>query len=312
MSQDGLRILFAGTPEFAVPPLAALIEAGHPVIAVLTQPDRPAGRGRQVRPSPVKAFASRHGLEVLQPARLRDPSVTATLEALRVDLMVVAAYGLILPPDTLGLPRHGCWNIHASLLPRWRGAAPIARAIEAGDTETGVCIMRMEAGLDTGPVYACERTPISADDTAGTLHDRLSEMGASVLMRCIGQLLAGDLPEPVPQGKTGVTYANKVEKPEARIDWDQPAVGLERRIRAFNPWPVAWCELGGERLRIWRASALPRESPAAPGQVLSAGPEGIDVGTAAGVLRLLEVQRPGGRPLPAGEYLRARPLVPAT
>jgi methionyl-tRNA formyltransferase len=310
-SQPALRILFAGTPEFAVPALERLISAGLAPVGVLTQPDRPAGRGRRLQASPVKSCAQAHHLPVLQPATLRDSATVSQLAAFSADLMVVAAYGLILPQDVLDLPRHGCWNIHASLLPRWRGAAPIQRAIEAGDGEAGICIMQMDAGLDTGPVHTCRSTPIADDETGGSLHDRLAGMGADGLLECIGQLLDGRLPQPRPQDEREATYARKVEKAEAQIDWTRPAAELERRVRAFNPWPVAWCELGGERLRVWRAAALPRERQCTPGQVLAATDDGIDVSAGEGALRLLEVQRPGGRRLAAADYLRARPIQPA-
>jgi methionyl-tRNA formyltransferase len=307
-SHRELRILFAGTPEFAVPALERLIHTGLAPVGVLTQPDRPAGRGRALQASPVKSCARAHQLTVLQPATLRDPAVVDLLAAMQADLMVVAAYGLILPQDVLDLPRHGCWNIHASLLPRWRGAAPVQRAIEAGDPESGVCIMQMEAGLDTGPVFTCCSMPITEDDTGGSLHDRLAEMGADALMDCIARLLDGSLPRPQPQDDRKATYARKVEKSEAQIDWTRPAAELERRVRAFNPWPVAWCELNGERLRVWRAAIHQRHLQATPGQVLAADDNGIEVCTGEGSLRLLEVQRPGGRRMAAADYLRARPI----
>jgi methionyl-tRNA formyltransferase len=307
-----LRILFAGTPEFAVPALKALIDAGLPPVTVLTQPDRPAGRGRKLQPSPVKACAQKQGIEVLQPETLRGSGILAALQRLEADLMVVAAYGLILPQDILDLPRFGCWNIHASLLPRWRGAAPIQRAIEAGDEETGVCIMQMEAGLDTGPVYARRCTRIRDDETGGSLHDRLASMGADALLACVKQLIEQRLPAPEPQNHALATYAHKLDKAEARIDWTLPAVQLERRVRAFNPWPVAWCELRGERLRVWRARAIETGSTLGPpGQVIAAGAGGIDISAGQGGLRLLEVQRPGGRRMPAADFLRAHGLTPA-
>jgi methionyl-tRNA formyltransferase len=259
-ADSALRILFAGTPDFAVPALQALIDSGCAPVAVLTQPDRPAGRGRQLQASPVKRCALAHGIEVLQPHTLRDEDTVQALQTYAADLMVVAAYGLILPQAVLDLPRQGCWNIHASLLPRWRGAAPIQRAIQAGDTETGVCIMRMEAGLDTGPVFMRQRAEITAEDTGGSLHDRLARLGADCLLQCIRQWLENRLPDPEPQDERLATYARKLEKREARIDWDRPAAELERQVRAFDPWPVAWCELGGERLRVWRAAVLGPQS----------------------------------------------------
>jgi methionyl-tRNA formyltransferase len=309
VSASELRILFAGTPEFSVPALEALAESGRVPIAVLTQPDRPSGRGRKIVASPVKQCAADRGITVWQPASLRDENVQQALADLNADLMVVVAYGLILPQAVLDLPRHGCWNIHASLLPRWRGAAPIQRTIEAGDTETGVCIMRMEAGLDTGPVYRRERIPIAPEDTGGSLHDKLSTLGAEALMHCLGQLEQGTLPEPEPQNDALATYARKLDKAEARIDWSEPADMIARKVRAFNPWPVAWCEVGGARLRVWQALGLGASTDVPAGTIQAAGDDGIDVATGRGVLRLLEVQRPGGRPMSAAAYLHAHPIA---
>ena len=305
MSASVLRILFAGTPDFSVPALQELIDTGHPPVAVLTQPDRPAGRGRKILASPVKQCAGSHGIPVLQPASLRDPGCQRKLADLEADLMVVVAYGLILPQVVLDLPRFGCWNIHGSLLPRWRGAAPVQRAIEAGDAETGVCIMHMEAGLDTGPVYHRLAIPVGPAETGGSLHATLSVLGAGALLHCIRQLERGTLPEPEPQNDDRATYAHKIVKSEARIDWREPAGLIERKIRAFNPWPVAWCEMGGERLRVWRAEVARESTTAKPGDVLSANERGIEIATVQGVLRLLEVQRPGGRAMPVAAYLRA-------
>lgn len=304
-----LRIVFAGTPEFAVPALQALIDAGHPPTAVLTQPDRRAGRGRKLQASPVKQCALEHDLPVLQPRSLREPEILQRLDAFRPDLMIVAAYGLILPQAVLDLPRHGCWNIHASLLPRWRGAAPIQRCIQAGDRQTGICIMRMEAGLDTGPVYFREAIALKKEETGGSLHDRLAPLGASLLMTSIEALLDGTLPEPEPQDERLATYAGKLEKSEARIDWSLPAMDLARQVRAFNPWPVAWCELEGERLRVWSAEPIgDGQQLGPPGQVVAADETGIDICASSGGLRLLEVQRPGGRRMPVADYLRAHSI----
>jgi len=304
-----LGIVFAGTPAFAVPALAALLSNGFRPLAVLTQPDRPAGRGRRLHASPVKLAAEVAGLSVLQPQTLKDPGVRQTLEDLHPDLIVVVAYGLILPTGILALPRHGCWNIHASLLPRWRGAAPIQRAIEAGDAETGVCIMHMDEGLDTGPVFKRTAIPIAPDETGGSLHDKLAELGADTLLACVRELQEGGLSAPLAQATTGVSYASKLNKSEAELDWRQHAVALERKVRAFNPNPVAWCDLAGERTRIWSARALDVESAGGPGALTAANSLGIDVATGKGELRLLRLQRPGGKEVTAAEYLRTRPLV---
>ena len=300
-----MRIVFAGTPGFAVPSLRAVAARGE-VVAVYTQPDRPAGRGRQVAFSPVKAEALERGIEVFQPATLRSEEAQEQLRALAPDLLVVVAYGLILPRAVLDIPRFGCWNVHASLLPRWRGAAPIQRAIEAGDAETGVCLMWMAEGLDTGPVLLSQSTPIGAEETGGQLHDRLADLGAQVLSDGLGLLRAGIRPQPRPQPAEGVTYARKLDKAEAKLDWSQPAAQLANRVRAFNPWPVAEAELAGERVRIHAASALQASHDAAPGTVLAAGREGIDVACGEGALRLLQVQRPGGKAIAAADYLNAR------
>ncbi len=302
-----MRILYAGTPGFAVPPLRALIEAGHPPAAVMTQPDRPAGRGRQLQASPVKQVAIDADVPVHQPHSL-NPSFIDWLRAQQPDLLIVVAYGLILPAGVLAVPRHGCWNVHASLLPRWRGAAPIQRAIEAGDAETGVCIMQMDAGLDTGPVLARRATSIGPDETAGELHDRLAELGSGALLDTLEALLRGQPPEPVPQPAQGVTYARKLDKTEAEIAWSDDAMTIERRVRAFNPWPVAWCDIDGERTRVWAARAEPAAGTASPGEIVRADPSGIRVATGNGVLALLRLQRPGGKPVTAADYLNARSL----
>jgi len=300
-----LRILFAGTPEFALPALQTLIESGCDIVAVLTQPDRPAGRGKQLRASPVKQLALENGLDVLQPESLKDTAWQEKLAALHPDLMVVVAYGLMIPAWLLELPPHGCWNIHASLLPRWRGAAPIQRAIEAGDEQTGVCIMQIELTLDTGPVYQCLATTIEPDDTAGTLHDRLSVLGASALGNCLEMLAANALPAPVAQDNDRAVYAAKLSKAEAQLDWNLPAAVLERRIRAFNPWPVAWCEMNGERVRIWRAAVADDAVDCKPGE-LYAGRRALLVGTSDKALNILELQRPGGQRMTAEQYLNAQ------
>jgi len=302
------KLVFAGTPDFAVPGLRACIEAGE-VVAVYTQPDRPAGRGRKLAPSPAKQAALAAGIPVEQPESLKTPEAQARLRDYAPDLMVVIAYGLILPRKVLTIPRLGCWNVHASLLPRWRGAAPIQRAILAGDAETGVCLMQMEPGLDTGPVLLSEATPIRADHTGGTLHDRLAEMGAQMLAAGLRHVIAGETLHATPQPETGATYAHKLEKSEAELDFSRPAVELERKVRAFDPWPVAEAVLAGERVRVWAASALPatlEHAGKSPGAIVSASKLGIDIACGEGVLRILKLQRAGGRVVDAADYVNAR------
>lgn len=307
---DTLRIVFAGTPEFAVPSLAAALASKHTVVGVWTQPDRPAGRGRQLTASPVKQVAMRHELPVFQPATLKTSEAQAELAALKPDLMIVVAYGLILPKAVLAIPHFGCWNVHASLLPRWRGAAPIQRAIEAGDAETGVCLMQMEAGLDTGPVLLKLSTPIAEGETGGSLHDRLAQLGAQVLKDGLTLRSLGIRPVPEPQPEAGVTYARKLEKAEALLDANQPAIALERKVRAFDPWPVAEIDLAGERVRVYAATAIASGSAQpAPGSVIGASREGIDVATGDGILRITRLQRAGGRTIDAIDYLNARPAL---
>ncbi len=302
-----LRLIFAGTPEFAVPGLRACAALGE-VVAVYTQPDRPAGRGRQLQASPVKQAALELGLSVHQPQNFKAQEALALLRSHEADLMVVVAYGLILPQTVLETPRLGCWNVHASLLPRWRGAAPIQRALEAGDAETGVCLMQMEKGLDTGPVLLTLKTVISPDDTGGSVHDRLSSLGAEVLSDGLKLARVGVLPRAQTQSEEGVHYAHKIEKREAQLDWSLSAQQLADKIRAFNPWPVVETELQGERVRIYRALALADAHAAEPGAIISAGKSGIDIACGTGMLRLLSLQRDGGRPLSAAEFLNARPL----
>ncbi|HDS1215143.1 TPA: methionyl-tRNA formyltransferase [Stenotrophomonas maltophilia] len=300
-----MRIVFAGTPEFAVSSLRAAARH-HEVVAVYTQPDRPAGRGRGLAPSPVKLEAVARGIPVYQPESLKDEAAQQQLRDLQPDLVVVVAYGLILPKAVLAIPTHGCWNVHASLLPRWRGAAPIQRAIQAGDTKTGVCLMQMEAGLDTGPVLLHQELPIAATDTGGQLHDKLAELGAQVLSDGLGLLRAGIKPIARPQPEQGVTYAHKLDKAEARLDWAQGADVLARTVRAFNPWPIAEATLAGERVRIHGAVALDEAHGQAPGTVLAASRDGIDIACGQGALRLRTLQREGGKAITAADYLNAR------
>jgi methionyl-tRNA formyltransferase len=300
-----LRIVFAGTPDFAVPSLRAAAQRNE-VIAVYTQPDRPAGRGRGVQPSPVKREALLRGIPVLQPQTLRSTLSRDALRALQPDLMVVVAYGLILPQAVLDIPRMGCWNVHASLLPRWRGAAPGQRAIEAGDDITGVCLMQMDKGLDTGPVLLSQRLSIGADETGGQLHDRLAELGAQTLADGLGLLRAGMRPVAQPQSDADATYARKLDKAEARLDWTQSAETLARKVRAFNPWPMADAVLDGERVRIHGAIAVPLLGAAKPGSVLAADRHGIDIACGEGALRIRVLQREGGRAITAADFLNAR------
>ncbi|MBI4987137.1 MAG: methionyl-tRNA formyltransferase [Rhodocyclales bacterium] len=299
-----MRVAFAGTPEFAGRALAAILAAGFDVPLVLTQPDRPAGRGQKLQASPVKQVAQERGIPVHQPQRLRDADSHGPLIEAAPDVLVVAAYGLILPQAVLDIPRLGCANIHASLLPRWRGAAPIQRAIEAGDAESGVTIMRMEAGLDTGPMLLAGRTPIAADETAASLHDKLAAQGAALIVEALRRL-----PQlvPTPQPTEGVTYAHKIEKAEALLDWRRPALELERKLRAFDPFPGALASFSGTQFKLWHGRAEARGGR--PGTVLEVGADGILVACGTGSLRLQELQKPGGKRLPAGDFLRGFPLA---
>ena len=304
-----LKIVFAGTPEFSLPPLQALLQSEHQITAVYTQPDRPAGRGRRLMPSPVKQLALTNELQVFQPLNFKREEDLLQLESLSADLMVVVAYGLILPARVLRAPRLGCINIHASLLPRWRGAAPIQRAIQAGDRQTGVTIMRMDAGLDTGPMLLVKTCPISDRDTAASVHDRLAVLGAEALLEALPGVADGSLAAQM-QDESGACYAQKLDKAEALIDWTRPAIEIDRRIRAFIPWPVAQTELDGKPLRIWRCSVQPGIGGAAqPGCVVAADQRGIDVVTGNAVLRIHELQPPGKRVMSAAEFLNARSLL---
>ena len=301
-----LRLVFAGTPEFSVPSLHACLASEAEVVAVYTQPDRPAGRGRKLAASPVKQAAIAAGVAVEQPQTLRDKAVRGRFAAFEPDLVVVVAYGLILPKSVLALPRLGCWNVHASLLPRWRGAAPIQRAILAGDGESGVDLMQMEAGLDTGPVLLERRTPIAPRETGGSLHDRLARLGAEVLADGLVRVLRGEALPASAQPETGVTYAHKIDKAEARIDWNEPAIALERKVRAFDPWPVAEGLVEGERLRLWSAEALAHPVDATPGSIVAAERDALDIATGDGILRIRELQREGGRRMPVSDWRNAR------
>lgn len=311
-----MKIIFAGTPEFAAVALEALYAAGHEITLVLTQPDRPAGRGMQLQASPVKQCALKHGTPVAQPVSLRlngkYPEVAqeahALLRATPHDVMVVAAYGLILPTSVLEIPRHGCINIHGSLLPRWRGAAPIHRAIEAGDAETGITIMQMEEGLDTGPMLLIESVPIAAEDTTGSLHDKLAALGGRMIVEALAKLEQGQLPATV-QPEEGANYAAKIAKEEAALDFTQGAEQLARRIRAFNPFPGATGRVGETVIKLWQARPVTVAQTGVPGQVLSADAQGgIVVACGAGALQLTELQKPGGKRLPASEFLKGFPL----
>ncbi|VXB01367.1 10-formyltetrahydrofolate:L-methionyl-tRNA(fMet) N-formyltransferase [Pseudomonas sp. 8AS] len=298
-----MRIVFAGTPEFAAQHLQALLDAGRQVVAVYTQPDRPAGRGQKLAPSPVKQLALQHGIAVYQPQTLRDPAAQAELKSLGADLMVVVAYGLILPQVVLDTPRLGCINSHASLLPRWRGAAPIQRAVQAGDASSGVTVMQMEAGLDTGPMLLKVSTPITADDTGGSLHDRLAQLGSAAVIEAVSKLAAGPLHGEV-QDDSQATYAHKLNKDEARLDWSRPADELERLVRAFNPWPICHSSLNGEPLKVLAASL--GEGTGQPGQILAASKDGLTVACGAGALRLTRLQLPGGKPLNFADLYNSR------
>jgi methionyl-tRNA formyltransferase len=304
-----VKIIFAGTPDFAARALEALLAAGHQVVLVLSQPDRPAGRGMALQASAVKKVALAHGIPVFQPERLKDPATHEPIRAACVDggaeLMVVAAYGLILPQAVLDLPQRGCINIHGSLLPRWRGAAPIHRAIEAGDAQTGITIMQMEAGLDTGPMLLAQAIEIGAQDTTGSLHDRLAALGGKLVVEALARF---DQLVPVAQPDAGVTYASKIDKAEARLDWSQPAAILARKIRAFNPFPGAVVTLAGEPVKAWCGEVV--AASGRPGQVVSIDPSGIVVACGDAALRLTELQKPGGRRVTSADFLNGNALRP--
>ncbi len=302
-----MNIIFAGTPDFAVAPLQALIDSEHTVAAVYTQPDRPAGRGQKLTASPVKQTALEHGIPVLQPVSLKDEEAQQILASHNADLMVVVAYGLILPKAVLDMPRLGCINIHGSILPKWRGAAPIQRSIEAGDAETGVTIMQMDVGLDTGDMLLIETTPISTDDTAQTVHDRLSTLGAEAMMKVIPQLENGTA-NPIQQNDDLATYAHKMSKAEADINWTESAQTLSQRIRAFNPWPVCFTQLDGQPLRIWMAAASTEPSNAPAGSIVKTDKQGVWVATGDSLLCITELQPAGKKRMKAADFANARQL----
>ena len=300
-----MKIIYAGTPDFAVPALAALIASQHEVSLVLTQPDRPAGRGMKLKPSPVKTLALEHGIAVFQPETLKDAEAQARIAAEEADAMVVAAYGLIIPTSVLNMPRHGCFNVHASLLPRWRGAAPIQRSLLAGDAETGVTIMEVVPALDAGAMIIKGSLPITEQDTAQTLHDGLADIGARLMLQSLDKLEAEGRLDAEPQDESLVTYAEKLQKAEAAINWHDSAENLSRQVRAFNPFPVAQTQLHGETCRIWLAQALPGQANA--GEVVAVD-DGIVVGCGNGLLRILELQMPGGKRLKARDFLAGHAL----
>ncbi|WP_429162493.1 methionyl-tRNA formyltransferase [Aeromonas media] len=300
-----LKLIFAGTPDFAARHLAALLSSDHEVIAVYTQPDKPAGRGQKLTASPVKELALAHDLPVYQPASLRNEEAQAELAALGADLMVVVAYGLILPKAVLDTPRLGCLNVHGSLLPRWRGAAPIQRAIWAGDTETGVTIMQMDVGLDTGAMIRKVSCPIASDETSASLYDKLAELGPQALVDTLDAMAAGDTAAEV-QDDALANYAQKLSKEEARIDWSMEAVAIERCIRAFNPWPISWFEVAEQTIKVWQAEVIDSDHGKSAGTLLKADKQGIDVATGKGVLRLLTLQPPGKKAMSVPDLLNSR------
>ncbi|MEK9712613.1 MAG: methionyl-tRNA formyltransferase [Thalassolituus sp.] len=301
-----LRIIFAGTPDFAAVHLKALVDSDHEVVAVYSQPDRPAGRGKKLQPSPVKQVALEHDIPVYQPLNFKDEADVDTLKSLNADVMVVVAYGLLLPKNVLDAPKYGCLNVHASLLPRWRGAAPIQRCIEAGDMVTGITIMQMDVGLDTGDMLSKVTTGISLDDTGGSLHDRLASMGPDALLKTLADVEAGTL-APEAQNDALANYAHKLTKQEALVDWQQDAEVLARRIRAFNPFPMAYTLLGDERIRVHAADALEKATQLTPGTIANVTSDGIEVACNEGVLRLTRIQLAGKKPMSVAEVINGQP-----
>lgn len=311
MSNSPLKIVFAGTPEFAAEALTTLVNSEHHVIAVYTQPDRPAGRGRKLKASPVKEVAEQQAIPVFQPQTLKNEDDQQQLRELNPDVMIVAAYGLLLPQSVLDIPKMGCLNIHASLLPRWRGAAPIQRAILAGDTESGITIMQMNAGLDTGDILSMTTCPIETNETGGSLHDKLATIGASSLLSTLNNLLAGNI-TPVKQDDSQATYAHKLDKQEARLNWNQSAIQLDRQIRAFNPWPVAFFMVNDQSVRVWNAEVIYEtqtssiDTSSKPGTVLRADKKGIEIACGENTLRLLQLQPPGKKAMDVSSFLNGR------
>ncbi len=297
-----MKIIFAGTPEFALPSLQALLDSDHQIIAVYTQPDRPSGRGQKLVSSPVKLLAEQHKIPVYQPKSLRDVSVQQQLAALKPDVMAVVAYGLLLPKAVLNIPKHGCVNVHPSILPRWRGAAPLQRTILAGDKETAVATMQLDVGMDTGPILMLEKTAVKPNETSGQLHDRLAIVGGALLVKTFDLMVQGKL-DPTPQSTEGVLHAAKVTKKEAKIDWEQPATRIHNLICGYNPWPVAHTLYFRQVLRIWEAEVINEKIDAFPGVIIQATKAGIDVATTKGMLRITRLQLPGGKPLTAAEFL---------
>ena len=303
-----MRIIFAGTPDFAAHILSALLTTEHNICAVYTQPDRPSGRGKKVTASPVKQLALKHNIPVEQPLNFKQQSAIATLADYQADLMIVVAYGLLLPQNVLDTPKLGCINVHASLLPKWRGAAPIQRAIQAGDTETGICIMQMEAGLDTGPVIARSTCHIDDTDTAQQLHDRLAELGANTLLKTLSDLINLQQ-QAAPQDDAASSYAKKLLKAEAEIDWHQPAQRVLRQINAFNPWPIAQTQWQQTTLRIWQAEHLDTNHNDTPGKVINVSKQGIDISCGENAIRITQLQAPGKRAMATQDFLNANPIT---
>ncbi len=306
-----MRIIFAGTPDFSVFALKSLIESKHEICAVYTQPDRPAGRGRKLTPSPVKKYALEHNIEVLQPENLKNEDTQEKLRSFDADVMIVVAYGLILPQAVLDIPRLGCINIHASILPRWRGAAPIQRAIEAGDKASGVTIMQMDAGLDTGAIIRIDECDITTQDTGGSLHDKLAEIGGRSIIMALDQIIEpGFTPEP--QDDSQANYANKLSKKEAQIDWSSDAQTIIDTVHAFNPWPVAHTVLNGDAMRVWEATSTNSSATAKPGEVISCDKDGLKVGCGSGVVCITRIQLPGGKQTDISAFVNSKTIEPGT